>query len=56
MSNLTSSRPEGDEVRRPYAAPVLRRVPLVPEELFVATCNKTPNVCRPRGSKQKVKS
>ena len=41
---------------RPYEPPVLRRVPLVPEELFVASCVKTPNVCRPRGPKKKVKS
>ena len=55
MSEPNEFRPESDR-RRPYAAPALRRVPLVPEELFVATCVKTPRVCRPRGSKQKVKS
>jgi hypothetical protein len=42
--------------RRPYERPAVRRVPLVPEELFVASCVKTPNVCRPIGAKKKVKS
>ena len=56
MYDPIAPRPEGGEQRRPYAAPALRRVPLVPEELFVASCVKTPRVCRPRGAKQKVKS
>lgn len=42
--------------RRPYIAPVVTRVPLVPEELLVASCAKTPNICRGVGAHMKIKS
>jgi len=42
--------------RKPYAAPRVTYVPLMPEELFVADCVKTPSICRPRGAHQKIKS
>lgn len=56
MNRISKEGIVAEERRQPYIRPTLRRIPLVPEELFVATCVKTPDVCRPRGPRQKVKS
>lgn len=42
--------------RKPYSAPAVTRVPLVPEELLVASCSKTPSICHFHGSIQQTKS
>ena len=42
--------------RKPYAAPAVTRVPLVPEELLVAACSKTPSICHFHNTIQQTKS
>ena len=42
--------------RKPYTAPMVTRVPLVPEELLVASCAKTPSICHLHGTIQQTKS
>ena len=42
--------------RKPYAAPAITRVPLVPEELLVASCSKTPSICHFHNTIQQIKS
>jgi hypothetical protein len=42
--------------RKPYTAPTVTRVPLVPEELLVASCAKTPNICHFHSALQQTKS
>ncbi len=52
----TSNKANPSPLRKPYIAPAVTCVPLVPEELFVSDCAKTPAICIPRGPFQKVKS
>ena len=42
--------------RKPYSRPAVTRVPLVPEELLVASCAKTPSICHPLGALHQTKS
>ncbi|MBV9851263.1 MAG: hypothetical protein JO250_16455 [Armatimonadetes bacterium] len=42
--------------RKPYTAPAVTRVPLVAEELLVASCAKTPSICHFHGHLQQTKS
>lgn len=42
--------------RKPYTTPMVTRVPLVPEELLVASCSKTPSICHFHNTIQQTKS
>ena len=54
--NNHSPQPEAPAPRKPYTAPSVTRVPLVPEELLVASCAKTPSICHQHGALQQTKS
>jgi hypothetical protein len=43
-------------LRKQYTQPTVTRVPLVAEELLVASCVKTPNICHFHGPIQQIKS
>ena len=42
--------------RKLYSPPTVARVPLLPKELLVASCAKTPSICHPIGALHQTKS